>query len=63
MLSADGQYSYNITAGSGGWYANSSSNASEIPTLKNMTITGMAVTKDHTLLDQEMMELKFLMVM
>ena len=48
--SADASYDANITAGSGGWYANSVNNGSETPTLKNMTVTDVAITKDSSII-------------
>ena len=50
LLSSDGSYAANIIAGSGGWYANSVDNVGETPTLKNMTVTDMTITKDSTVI-------------
>ena len=50
FLSADADYDTNTTAGSGGWYANSANNGSETPTLKNMTITDLVITKDSSVI-------------
>ena len=50
FLSADASYGANITTGSGGWYANSVNNGWETPTLKNMTVTDVAITKDSSVI-------------
>jgi hypothetical protein len=50
FLSTDANYDVTITAGSGGWYANSVNNGSETPTLKNMTVTDVAITKDSSII-------------